>query len=104
MTASDPTAAGERWRTRTPELHKKLVELLRRAIEERGHTRVVLGLSGGLDSTVAAVQRLRARGLWVSAYGPRTLRAITHLDVDDAAIERAGSLLRGLGAPAGQAA
>jgi threonine aldolase len=55
-------------------------------------------------TAVAAVQRLRARGLWVSAYGPRTLRAITHLDVDDAAIERAGSLLRGLGAPAGQAA
>ncbi|MEP7028514.1 MAG: NAD(+) synthase [Candidatus Eisenbacteria bacterium] len=54
MTASDPTAAWERWRARTPELHKKLVELLKRSIEERGHTRVVLGLSGGLDSTVAA--------------------------------------------------
>ena len=37
-------------------------------------------------------------------FGPRTLRAITHLDVDDAAIERAGVLLRGLFAPAGQAA
>jgi threonine aldolase len=52
----------------------------------------------------AAVQRLRQRGLWISAYGPRRLRAITHLDVDDAAIERAGALLRGLCTPAGQAA
>jgi threonine aldolase len=49
-----------------------------------------------------AVARLRERGLWMVPFGPRTLRAIAHLDVDDAAIDRAGSLLRGLCAPAGQ--
>ena len=53
---------------------------------------------------VILVAQLRSRGLWISAYGPRRLRAITHLDVDDAAIERAGSLIKGLCAPAGQAA
>ena len=52
----------------------------------------------------SAVARLRERGLWISAYGPRRLRAVTHLDADDAAIERAGALLKGLGAPAGSAA
>jgi NAD+ synthase len=62
LTASDPTGAWERWRARTPELRHKLTELLRRAIEERGQTRVVLGLSGGLDSTVAAYLAVEALG------------------------------------------
>jgi threonine aldolase len=39
---------------------------------------------------------LRERGLLVEPFGARTLRAVTHLDVDDAAIERAGGILRGL--------
>ena len=51
-----------------------------------------------------AVARLRERGLWMVPFGPRTLRAIAHLDVDDAAIEKAGALLRGLFAPEGQVA
>jgi NAD+ synthase len=62
LTASDPTGAWERWRARTPELRKKLIELLRQAIAERGQTRVVLGLSGGLDSTVAAYLFVEALG------------------------------------------
>ncbi len=51
----------------------------------------------------AAAARMKEQGLWISAYGPKRVRAVTHLDVDDAAIERAGSLLRGLGAPAREA-
>src|SRR5258705_2318951 len=62
LTASDPTGAWERWRARTPELRKKLIELLRQAIAERGQTRVVLGRSGGLDSTVAAYLFVEALG------------------------------------------
>jgi len=42
----------------------------------------------------ALVESLKARGVWMSAYGPFRLRAITHLDVDDAGIERAGKALR----------
>ncbi len=37
---------------------------------------------------------LKERGVWMSAYGPYRLRAITHLDVDDPGIERAGNALR----------
>lgn len=62
LTASDPTGAWERWRERTPELRQKLIERLRQEIAERGQTRVVLGLSGGLDSTVAAYLLVEALG------------------------------------------
>jgi len=49
LTASDPTGAWARWRARTPELHKQLIELLKLDIEALGQKRAVLGLSGGLD-------------------------------------------------------
>ena len=35
------------------------------------------------------VSFLEERGMWLLATGPRRLRAVTHLDVDDAGIERA---------------
>ena len=53
-TASDPTGAWARWRARTPDLRQKLASHLSRELAQRGQTRVVVGLSGGLDSTVAA--------------------------------------------------
>lgn len=37
--------------------------------------------------------RLEARGVRLTQFGPRRLRAITHLDVDDADIERTGAAL-----------
>ena len=36
------------------------------------------------------------RGVRMVPFGPRTIRAVTHLDVDDAAIERAGAAVAGL--------
>jgi threonine aldolase len=42
------------------------------------------------------VQRAAERGLRLSAFGPRRLRAVTHLDVDAGAIARAASILREL--------
>jgi NAD+ synthase len=62
LTASDPTGAWERWRARTPDLRQKVAELLEGEIAKRGQTRVVLGLSGGLDSTVAASLCVKALG------------------------------------------
>ena len=41
---------------------------------------------GDLNTVIAAAD---ARGVRISAYGPRRLRAITHLDVDDRGIARA---------------
>ncbi|MEP6599086.1 MAG: GntG family PLP-dependent aldolase [Actinomycetota bacterium] len=53
---------------------------------------VILDVSGAAD--VAA--KARADGVRVSALGPRFLRMVTHLDVDDDGIERAVSVLRPL--------
>jgi NAD+ synthase len=61
-TASDPTGAWARWRARTPDLRQKVLEILRREVALRGQTRVVIGLSGGLDSTAAAYLCVEALG------------------------------------------
>jgi threonine aldolase len=40
--------------------------------------------------------RLRAEGVWVNATGPQRIRAVTHLDVNAAGIDRAISVMRRL--------
>src|SRR5262245_34138608 len=50
---------------------------------------VFVDLEAGAPDARAVVARLAERGVRMSAYGPRRVRAIAHLDVDDAGIERA---------------
>ena len=49
---------------------------------------VFFELTGRLDAA-AVVERLLARGVRMGALGPRTIRAVTHLDVSAAQVERA---------------
>ncbi len=49
---------------------------------------VFFDVTGPLDAS-SAVERLLAHGVRIGALGPRTLRAVTHLDVDAAGIDRA---------------
>jgi threonine aldolase len=50
----------------------------------------------------AVLSALAREGVLASAFGPRRLRAVTHLDVDDAGIGRAAAAFRAaLGAPRG---
>ena len=49
---------------------------------------VFFDLTGELTAPVA-VERLLAHGIRMGALGPRTIRAVTHLDVDASRIERA---------------
>jgi threonine aldolase len=49
---------------------------------------VIFDVAGGLDATTL-VARLLEHGVRMSALGPRAVRAVTHLDVDRAGIDRA---------------
>jgi threonine aldolase len=49
---------------------------------------VFFDVTGALDARTA-VERLLARGIRMGDMGPRTIRAVTHLDVDRAGIDRA---------------
>src|SRR5439155_297314 len=50
---------------------------------------VFVDLEPGAPDARAVVAGLAEHGVRMSAYGPRRVRAIAHLDVDDAGIERA---------------
>jgi len=54
---------------------------------------VFFDLMGSL-SAPAAVERMLARGVRMGALGARTIRAVTHLDVDGAGVERALAVAR----------
>ena len=54
---------------------------------------VVFDVTGTLDAPTA-VARLLAMGVRMGALGPRSIRAVTHLDVDAAGIDRALSAAR----------
>jgi threonine aldolase len=55
---------------------------------------VLLDLDDGAPGPDQLLPRLRERGVWMTPWGPRRLRAVTHLDVDDAGIARAVDALR----------
>jgi threonine aldolase len=55
---------------------------------------VVFHLTEDAPDAPTIVGRARDRGVLVFAFGPRTVRAVTHLDVSGEACARAGRLLR----------
>lgn len=60
---------------------------------------VVFHLPAGLPDAATVVARARERGVLLNAFGPRTVRAVTHLDVDRAQCQRAAAELVALLAP-----
>jgi threonine aldolase len=57
-------------------------------------TNIVFFETTGPRGAGDAVERLAGRGVRMGALGPSTVRAVTHLDVDSAAIERALAVAR----------
>jgi threonine aldolase len=53
---------------------------------------VMIDLDEGLDPE-ALLAALAERGVWMTRFGPRRIRAVTHVDVNDAGIERAVQVL-----------
>jgi len=54
----------------------------------------MIDLTRERDTADAALPRLAQAGVLVSAFGPRRLRAVTHLDLSRADIERAAAAIR----------
>jgi threonine aldolase len=54
---------------------------------------LVFGLAAGAPDAPTVVARARERGVLVMAFGPRTIRAVTHLDISHAHCERAANVL-----------
>lgn len=57
---------------------------------------VVFRLGAGQPDAPAFAARARERGVLLNAFGPRTVRAVTHLDVSRAQVEQAARLLAGM--------
>ena len=56
---------------------------------------VVLDLTAlGTDAATARAPPATADGVLVSAVGPRRVRLVTHLDIDDGGIDRALDVIR----------
>jgi len=54
---------------------------------------LVFRLSAGAPDAATVVSRARERGVLIFAFGPRTIRAVTHLDVSAEQCARAGAIL-----------
>ncbi|MBL8286508.1 MAG: aminotransferase class I/II-fold pyridoxal phosphate-dependent enzyme [Rubrivivax sp.] len=57
---------------------------------------VVFHLAPGAPDAATVVAQARARGVLLNAFGPRTVRAVTHLDVSAQQCEEAAAQLAGL--------
>ena len=57
---------------------------------------VVFHLVPGAMDAATLVTQAKARGVLVGAFGPRIVRAVTHLDVSGPQVEQAGAVLREL--------
>lgn len=57
---------------------------------------LVFRLAPGAPDAATVVSRAREQGVLVLAFGPRTVRAVTHLDVSRAQCERAAQVLLGV--------
>jgi threonine aldolase len=58
------------------------------------HTNIIVfALAPGAPDAATVVARARDQGVLIFAFGPRTIRAVTHLDVSREQCERAAEIL-----------
>jgi threonine aldolase len=78
---------------RAARLADRLAEVVPGGVAPAESNIVVVDLSGHPLRADEVGGKARAEGVLVSALGPRTLRVVTHLDVDDAGCARAADVL-----------
>jgi len=59
---------------------------------------VIFHLDGGVPDAASLVQAAREQGVLLSPFGPRTVRATTHLDVNEDQCARAAAVIAKLAA------
>ena len=50
----------------------------------------------GVPDAATFVERCRERGVWLNAFGPRTVRAVTHLDISADQVREAAKVMRAI--------
>ena len=82
---------------RAQRLARALSELPKFRLDpSRVRTNIVVAAVDPPEEQEALLTRLRTAGVLALAMGPGRIRFVTHLDIDDAALERAISVLRSL--------
>lgn len=85
--------------SRLEEDHRRARDLAARASEIKGldaaapDSNIVMIEVHEAFATDKLLDELRHHSVWMTAFGPRRLRAVTHMDVDDAGIARAADAL-----------
>ena len=57
---------------------------------------ILIDLTGSTIDAASFVSAAKEQSIWVSALGPRLVRLITHLDINDADVDRASEVLASL--------
>ena len=81
---------------RAKDLERTLLELPYIAGVMPVETNIIILTLAGDRMAAAFIAALRGRGILAAAFGPRMVRLVTHLDVDDAAISHTISVLQEL--------
>ena len=63
-------------------------------MSKKTKTNIVIATLAAPHDPAVVLERMKAQGVWMVGFGTGRIRAICHLDIDDAGVERAISAFR----------